>query len=210
MDIRIIGAGLIGSILARRLSKLSHKAFIANSRSPASFVDLSAETGAEAVTMREAAGSREIVFVSIPEWKVAELPKDLFYRVDPDVAVVDTANYYSRERDGRIDEIEDGMAESRWVANRQGKLSGSPGRIALPVAGDDMVTKAKVIRLFDQLGFDGVNADGVDESWRQQPSTPVYAANLDKFCVCKAFSEERPVRKLKISTLSNRSIGKPL
>lgn len=61
MDIGIIGAGLIGSILARWLSKLSHKAFIANSRSPASLADLLAEIVAETVTVREAAGSSSLV-----------------------------------------------------------------------------------------------------------------------------------------------------
>jgi 8-hydroxy-5-deazaflavin:NADPH oxidoreductase len=54
-----------------------------------------------------------------------------------------------------------------------------PGRIALPVAGDDAAAKAVVLRLADELGFDGVDAGGLDGSWRQQPATPVYAADLD-------------------------------
>ena len=55
---------------------------------------------------------------------------------------------------------------------------GTPGRIALPVAGDDPAAKAVVIRLIDELGFDGVDAGGLDESWRQQPGTPVYGTDL--------------------------------
>lgn len=179
MDIGIIGAGEIGGSLTRRLSKLGHKVSVANSRGPDSLAELAAETGATAVTVSEAASSGEIVFVAIPVWKIAELPKDLFDGIGSDIVVVDTGNYYPRERDGRIDDIETGMAESRWVANQlgrpvvkalntlywrkllhEGKPAGAPGRIALPVAGDDEADKTKLIRLFDELGFDGIDAGG--------------------------------------------------
>lgn len=162
MKIGIIGAGLIGGTLTRRLSKLGHKVFIANSRGPASLADLAAETSATAVTVHEAARSSEIVFVTIPGWKIPDLPKNLFDGVSPDVVVVDTGNYYARERDGRIDAIEEGMAESHWVASRfgrpvlkainnlhwrsllnDGKSMGTPGRIALPVQATMRPTKPK-------------------------------------------------------------------
>jgi predicted dinucleotide-binding enzyme len=34
--------------------------------------------------------------------------------------------------------------------------------------------KAVVLQLVDELGFDAVDAGGLDDSWRQQPGTPVY------------------------------------
>ncbi|MBV7482578.1 NADPH-dependent F420 reductase [Bordetella sp. BOR01] len=229
MDIGIIGAGEIGGSLTRRLSKLGHKVSVANSRGPDSLAELAAETGATAVTVSEAARSGEIVFVAIPVWKIAELPKDLFDGVGPDVVVVDTGNYYPRERDGRIDEIEEGMTESRWVANQlgrpvvkalntlywrkllnEGKPAGAPGRIVLPVAGDDEADKAKLIRLFDELGFDGTDAGGLDESWRQQPGTPVYATDLDAKGVRKALAEASPERKPEMRATPNSSLGKPI
>lgn len=229
MDIGIIGAGEIGGSLTRRLSKLGHKVSVANSRGPDSLAELAAETGATAVTVSEAARSGEIVFVAIPVWKIAELPKDLFDGVGPDVLVVDTGNYYPRERDGRIDEIEEGMTESRWVANQlgrpvvkalntlywrkllnEGKPAGAPGRIVLPVAGDDEADKAKLIRLFDELGFDGTDAGGLDESWRQQPGTPVYATDLDAQGVRKALAEASPERKPEMRATPNSSLGKPI
>lgn len=229
MDIGIIGAGEIGGSLTRRLSKLGHKVSVANSRGPDSLAELAAETGATAVTVSEAARSGEIVFVAIPVWKIAELPKDLFDGVGPDVVVVDTGNYYPRERDGRIDEIEAGTTESRWVANQlgrpvvkalntlywrkllnEGKPAGAPGRIALPVAGDDEADKAKLIRLFDELGFDGTDAGGLDESWRQQPGTPVYATDLDAKGVRKALAEASPERKPEMRATPNSSLGKPI
>ena len=88
---------------------------------------------------------------------------------------------------------EAGMAESRWVEKQlghpilkvfnnitshglvhSGKPAGTPGRIALPVAGDNAEHKHRVVALLDQIGFDGVDAGGLDDSWRQHPGTPVY------------------------------------
>jgi 8-hydroxy-5-deazaflavin:NADPH oxidoreductase len=74
-------------------------------------------------------------------------------------------------------------------------LSGTPGRIALPVAGDDPAFKEVVLRLVDELGFDGVDAGGLDESWRQQPDTPVYGTNHDAEGVRLGLSQASPDRK---------------
>lgn len=213
MKIGIIGAGQIGGTLTRRLTALGHEVFVANSRGPETLAELVKETGAKAVTVKEAARAGEVVIVTIPQGKIRDLPKDLFAGVPDDVVVVDTGNYYPRERDGRIDEIEAGMTESRWVERQLGrpvvkafntiyakhllelgKPAGTPGRIALPVAGDDARAKAVVFRLVDELGFDPVDAGGLDESWRQQPGTPVYTADLDKEGVKRALSQASPTR----------------
>jgi predicted dinucleotide-binding enzyme len=69
-----------------------------------------------------------------------------------------------------------------------GKPAGTPGRIALPVAGDDAAAKAVVLRLVDELGFDGVDAGSLDESWRQQPGTPVYGKDFDAAGVRRALA----------------------
>ena len=62
------------------------------------------------------------------------------------------------------------------------------------MAGDDAKAKAVVLRLVDELGFDGVDAGGLDESWRQQPGTPVYAADFDTKGVRSALAEASDVR----------------
>lgn len=212
MKIGIIGAGHIGGTLTRRLTALGHQVSVANSRGPQTLTDLARETGATPVTSSEAARGNDLVIIAIPEGRVPELPEDLFAGVPDDVAVVETGNYYP-QRDGRIAEIEEGMPESRWVESQLGrpvikafnnirardlmeggKPAGSPGRIALPVAGDDAAAKGAVLRLIDELGFDGVNAGGLDESWRQQPGTPVYATNLDAAGVRRALAEASPER----------------
>jgi predicted dinucleotide-binding enzyme len=199
MRIGIIGTGQIAGTLARRLTALGHQVFIANSRGPASLADLARESGAAPVSVSEAAHSGDVVIVTIPEKNIPHLPADLFARVPDSVVVVDTGNYYPQQRDGRIDGIEAGATESRWVAQQLGrpvvkafnniyaqhlmdfgKPTGAPARIALPIACDDKAAKAVVLRLLDELGFDGVDAGGLDESWRQQPGTPVYTTRLSR------------------------------
>jgi predicted dinucleotide-binding enzyme len=213
MKIGIIGAGQIGGTLARRLTALGHQVSIANSRGPESLAELAKETGARPVTVREAARAGEIVIVTIPMKNIPKLPHDLFDGVPTDVVVVDTGNYYPQQRDGRIEPIENGTAESRWVSDQlgrpvvkafnniyarhlleRGKPKGTPGRIALPVAGDDQRAKDLVIRLLDEIGFDGVDAGDLDESWRQQPDTPVYGTDFDAGGVRRAMAEARPER----------------
>jgi predicted dinucleotide-binding enzyme len=154
-----------------------------------------------------------VVIVTIPVKNIPNLPGGLFDGVSKDVVVVDTGNYYPQQRDGRIDAIENGTTESRWVAERlgrpvvkafnniyarhlleRGKPRGAAGRIALPVAGDDRRAKDVVIRLLDELGFDGVDAGSLDESWRQQPGTPVYATDLDAEGVRRGLAEAKPER----------------
>src|SRR5687767_5262826 len=117
MRIGIIGAGNIGGTLARRLIALGHDVSIANSRGPETLAGLAKETGAKPVTAREAARAGEVVIVTIPQKNVARLPGDLFDGVPSDVVVVDTNNYYPQQRDGRIDAIENGSTESRWVSD---------------------------------------------------------------------------------------------
>ena len=214
MNIGIIGAGHIGGALTRRFSALGHNVFVANSRGPDTLADLAAETGAKAVTVNEAAQRGEVVVVTIPEKNIAKLPSDLFAGVPDTVVVVDTGNYYPQQRDGRIDGIEEGLTESRWVSQQlgrpvvkafnniyaahlqnSGRPSGTKGRIALPVAGDDKADKETVLQLIDELGFDGVDAGTLDESWKQQPGTPVYGSDFDAAGVRRALAQATPGRK---------------
>jgi len=198
MKIAVIGTGNIGGNLARRFRALGHDVSIANSRGPETLGDLARETGAKPVTVSEAARAGDVVIVTIPLKNVPALPSDLFAAVPASVVVVDTGNYYPQQRDGKIAEIEAGMTESRWTAVQlkrpvikafnniyaqhlleKGKTKGSPGRIALPIAGDDEAAKSVVMKLIDELGFDPVDAGSIDDSWKQQPGTPVYGSDGD-------------------------------
>ena len=124
MRIGIIGTGQIGGTLARRLSALGHQVFVANSRGSASLTDLARETGAKPVSVTEAARRGDLVIVTIPEKNIPHPPADLFAGVPDNVVVIDTGNYYPQQRDGRIDGIEAGATESRWVAQQLGRPVG--------------------------------------------------------------------------------------
>lgn len=208
MKIGIIGAGQIGGTLTRRLTGLGHEVFVSNSRGPQTLAELARETGAKAVSPKDAARSGEVVIVTIPEGHVPDLPKDLFAAVPDGVVVVDTGNYYPQQRDGRLAEIEAGLPESRWVERQigrpvvkafnniyarhlleLGRPKGAATRIALPVAGDDPRAKEVVMQLVELLGFDPVDAGGLDDSWRQQPGTPVYASDLNADGVRRALAQ---------------------
>ncbi len=187
---------------------------VANSRGPETLADLAKQTGAKPVQVTEAPRGRDLVVVTIPEGKIPDLPSDLFEGVPANLIVIDTGNYYPRQRDGRIDGIEDGLTESRWVERQlnhpvvkvfnnifaehlanNGNPPDTPGRIALPVSGDDPQAKAVVMDLVNDIGFDAVDAGGLDESWRQQPGTPVYASDLDAAAVRHALAEASSQRK---------------
>src|SRR5258708_24506357 len=154
MKIGIIGAGQIGGTLTRRLTALGHKVFVANSRGPETLPDLAAEPAAPAVSVPEAVCGVDLIVVTIPQKNIPNLPAGLFADTPNRVVVVDTGNYYPRQRDGRIKAIEAGLPESRWVEQQIGRPvikafnniyarhlfefgppPSAPGRIALPHAG---------------------------------------------------------------------------
>ncbi|MGJ0118923.1 NADPH-dependent F420 reductase [Williamsia sp. MIQD14] len=213
MKIGIIGAGLIGGTLTRRLRELGHQVKVANSRDPQTLTELASETGAHAVWARDAAEDADLVILSIPQKNVPDLADDLFAARKPGAPIIETNNYYPQQRDGLIAAIEDGQPESAWVAEHigepvvkvfngiywkhllsKGVPAGTEGRIALPIAGDDADAKKIVSELVDDLGFDPVDAGSIAESWRQQPGQPVYGKDFGPDDARKALAEASPER----------------
>lgn len=207
MKIGIIGAGAIGGTLAGHLTKRGHQVLLANSRGPETLAEISSATGATAVDVRDAVKGVDVVIVSIPQKAVLDLPRDLFAGVPAPVVVIDTGNYYPELRDGRIDALESGTPDSVWVAQQLGRPvvkafnniiapslagkaapSGTPGRVALSVAGDAH-GKAVTLRLLDEIGFDGVDGGNLEDSWRQQPGTPAYCKDMGAAALTKALAE---------------------
>jgi predicted dinucleotide-binding enzyme len=208
MRIGIIGAGGMGGILARHLGKLGHHVSIANSRGPESLTALAAGIGATPVSVVDAAKAGEIVILAIATKAVADLPRGLFANVPSSVVVIDIGNYHPELRDGHIDAIDRGLLDSQWVAQQIGRPvikafnnifarsllekgvpKGTPGRIALPVAGDSSDARAAVLRLVDDLGFDPVDGGDLANSFRQQTGTPAYCKDLDAAALRRALAE---------------------
>jgi 8-hydroxy-5-deazaflavin:NADPH oxidoreductase len=212
MRIAIVGAGNIGGTLTRRLTEIGHEVSVANSRGAETLRELAEETGATAARPEDAVRGAELVVITIPEKAIAQFDGGILDAREAGAPIVDTGNYYPG-RDGKIQEIEAGTPESRWVSAQlghpvikafnniyaqhlltHGKPAGAPGRIALPVAGDDAAAKAVVMGLVDDLGFDPVDAGGLDDSWRQQPGSPCYAADLDAEALRRALADASPER----------------
>jgi predicted dinucleotide-binding enzyme len=213
MRIGIIGAGMIGGTLTRRLTALGHEVRVANSRPPETLAELAAETGATPVWAGEAALDADVVIVSIPQKNTPDLAPGIVASAKQGAPVIETNNYYPQQRDGRIEALENGTPESVWVADilgapvhkvfngiywkhllERGKPRGEDGRIALPIAGADGPGKDTVTALVDELGFDPVDAGPLEESWRQQPGTPVYGKDYDVEGTRKALAEATPER----------------
>jgi len=197
MKIGIIGTGNIGGTLARKLSVAGHDVRIANSRGPEGVRAFANEIGATAVDTRGAVRDIDVIVISIPFPAVAQL-KDLFGTVPQHVPVIDTGNYYPGLRDPHIPEIDAGMPHSVWVSKQLGRPvikafnnilayslaelgrpEGSPGRLAIALAGDDVSSKQIVMDVVNEAGFDPVDAGSLDESWRQEPGTPAYCCDYD-------------------------------
>jgi 8-hydroxy-5-deazaflavin:NADPH oxidoreductase len=213
MEIGIIGAGFIGGTLTRLLTKEGHSVKVSNSRAPETLAELAEETGATAVWAKDAPVDADLVIVSIPQKNTPDLEAGIVSTRKPGAPIIETNNYYPRERDGRIEAIEAGTPESVWVSEllgapvfkvfngiywkhllERGVPRGTEGRIALPIAGDDAGEKQIVSDLVDQIGFDPVDAGTLAESWRQQPDTPVYGKDFDAEGVKRALAQASPER----------------
>lgn len=197
MEIGIIGSGFIGGTLVRRLTALGHEVRFSNSRDPETLADLAADTGATAVWAADAAQDADLVVLSIPQKNVPDLAPGIAGARKPGAPIIETNNYYPQQRDGLIEEIEGGTPESVWVSQQLGEPvikafngiywkhllekgvpSGTSGRIALPIAGDDEDSKKLVFSVIDELGFDPVDGGTLAQSWRQQPGTPSYGKDF--------------------------------
>jgi 8-hydroxy-5-deazaflavin:NADPH oxidoreductase len=213
--IGLIGAGHIGSQVARLAAAHDHNVVISNSRGPETLSELVAELGprARAATAAEAATAGDIVVVTVPLKNYRSIP------VEPlrGKVVIDTNNYYP-QRDGHIPELDNESTTTAELLQAHlptskvvkafnhiyaaeltthGQPAGTKNRRALVIAGDDLEAKATVTRLLDQFGFDTVDAGPLKEGWRIQRDTPGYgprrtAEELRKdLAAAKRYSEQR-------------------
>jgi 8-hydroxy-5-deazaflavin:NADPH oxidoreductase len=217
MRFGIIGAGPIGSIISKKFVKIGYDVKIADAR------------GIERLEGKEFAGTPvrvedvikniEVLIISLPIKAMPNI-RDIINQVGEEVIIVDTSNYYPF-RDGKIEEIENGMVESVWVSNQlgrpiikafnnllaytlenEGTSEDSNGRIAMAVAGNGQSQKQVVMDVVNELGFDAVDSGSLSDSWRQQPGTPAYCTELTKdelmIALKKANKEKAPLLRDKV------------
>ena len=192
--IGLIGAGRIGSQIARAAIANGYDVVLSNSRGPETLSDLVADLGpkASAATSADAGATGDLVVVTIPLKNYRDVP------VEPlaGKTVIDTNNYYP-QRDGQIAELDDETTTNAELLQAHlptskvvkafnnifagditadGTPPGTPDRRALPIAGDDADAKKTVAELIEQFGFDVVDAGPLSEGWRFQRETPAYVA----------------------------------
>ena len=188
----IIGAGHIGSQVARVAIANGYDVVIANSRGPETLADLVAELGpnARAATAEDAAAAADVAVVTVPLRAIDDLPAEQL----AGKIVLDTNNYYF-ERDGHIEALDKGETTTSELVQRalpnskiakafnhiyaaeitsDGTPVGTPNRRALATAGDDAEAVAFVTRFYDDAGFDTVNVGPLSESWRVERDRPAY------------------------------------
>ncbi|QDG89764.1 NADPH-dependent F420 reductase [Pseudarthrobacter sp. NIBRBAC000502770] len=190
--IGIIGAGHIGSQVARKAVEQGYDVVISNSRGPETLQDLVAGLGprAKAATPAEAAAAGDFAVVTVPLKNYKDVP------VEPLAGkiVIDTNNYYW-ERDGRIPALDNGEATTSGMLQEHlpqskvakgfnhimakdittdGSPAGSENRRALATASDYPEAAELVTRLYDEFGFDTVNVGPLSESWRVERDRPAY------------------------------------
>jgi len=194
----IIGAGNIGSQVARALVALGHDVVIANSRGPETLEALVAELGprARAATAHDAAEAAEVAVVTVPLHALREVP------VEPLAGkiVLDTNNYYF-ERDGHIDALDRGEATTSGLLQEHlptsrvvkafnhitapdittsGAPAGTPDRRALATSSNFPEAVEHVTALYDALGFDTVDVSPLSESWRVERDRPAYVVRQNR------------------------------
>ena len=197
MTIGLIGAGHIGSQLARLAVAHGHDVVLSNSRGPETLSPLVAELGpkARAATPAEAAAAGDIVVVTIPLKSIDTVPVERL----ANKVVIDTNNYYP-QRDGHIAELDNETVTTSELLQRHlptskvvkafnhiqaaaltadAQPAGTANRRALAIAGDDAAAKAAVAKLIDQFGFDVVDLGALADSWRIQRDTPGYGPRRD-------------------------------
>jgi predicted dinucleotide-binding enzyme len=182
--IGFIGAGNIGANVPRAAANAGYDVILSNSRGPSSLTDLAADIGSRAstATSEYAARRADVVVLAVPHTAFDTLPAAAL----AGKVVLATTNYIP-EYTGHLAELDDttatevGMLQRRLPDSKvikafshlnaaevptDGKPAGTPNRRALAIAGDDQTAKTVATEIYDTIGYDALDVDGIDDSWK--------------------------------------------
>ncbi|MCF0052679.1 NAD(P)-binding domain-containing protein [Dyadobacter sp. LJ53] len=196
MKIGIIGAGLIGRILAKKFSDAAHQVKLADRKSVVAIKAVADFACVEAVEMEDVIRDIDVLVIAIPLMAIPSLAQALEENLDRNVIIIETTNYWPH-RDAKIEALENGTVNSVWVQQQlgrtvvkafsnigaysllvEGKPKNSEGRIAIAVSADVQNEIDLVMGLVDDAGFDALDAGPLQDSWRQQACGPAYCTDL--------------------------------
>jgi predicted dinucleotide-binding enzyme len=193
----ILGAGRVGTALARQALKAGYEVLVATTRPPAE-IELLVEVmapGAKAVTADVAARASDLVILAVPLAKYRKLdPESLSGKI-----AIDVMNYWA-PTGGTLTEFEGGVSSSEMVQQylRYTRLvrtlnhigyheveedawpTGHPARRALAVAGNDANARAIVAEFLDRLGYDAVAAGMLASTRAFAMGTPIFEGHWQR------------------------------
>jgi predicted dinucleotide-binding enzyme len=190
----IVGAGKIGTAIARAAVEDGYDVAISGS-GPAERIELIVDVlapGAHPRSTEEVVGYADLIVLAVPMHRFRDLPRDLF----AGKILVDAMNYWA-ESDGVDKELAatptgTSVVVQQWFSSarvvkslnhlgyfkfeKSRRPQGTPGRLAMAAAGEDRAAVNEVLQLVDGLGFDGVDAGGLQAGLALQPGGPVFGA----------------------------------
>jgi len=192
--IGIIGAGRLGTAIARQTLKAGYTVRIANSRGPDSLGLMLGVLlpGALASSVDETITHSEVIILAIPLNQYVTLQPALFNGK----VVIDAMNYWP-PTEGEIPEfMEEGVTSSEYIQRylscakviktlnhtayhelEQHSLpEGSADRRAVALVGNDVAAKQVVEKIISDIGFDPVDLGELAHGHKFQPDTPLFNA----------------------------------
>ncbi|MEJ1091540.1 NADPH-dependent F420 reductase [Microbacterium istanbulense] len=191
----ILGAGRLGTVIARLAASAGYRVLVARSGDPAPIARAMAAIGATAMSAEQVIAESDAVVLALPLGRYRTLPVDLLR----DALVIDAMNYWWGA-DGIRDDLTDPRTSTSELVQAhlpgarvvkalshmgyqdvedETRPAGAAGRKALALAGDDPAAVAAVARLVDDLGFDPVVAGGLAEGIRLEPGAEAFGADVD-------------------------------